>query len=50
MKSFSSYLILFFKVAKAQFTKKQDPMDCALFYLAMKKKNVICGLYRCVEL
>ncbi|XP_068740234.1 dmX-like protein 2 [Montipora capricornis] len=37
------------KTAKAQFSKKQDPIDCALFYLAMKKKNVICGLYRTVR-
>lgn len=39
---------LYFQTAKAQFSKNQDPIDCALFYLAMKKKNVICGLYRLV--
>ena len=44
-----TYTCLVSKVAKAQFTKKQDPLDCALFYLAMKKKNVICGLYRSVK-
>ncbi|KAJ7385422.1 hypothetical protein OS493_016506 [Desmophyllum pertusum] len=37
------------KTAKAQFSKKQEPIDCALFYLAMRKKNVICGLYRSVR-
>ncbi|EDO42278.1 predicted protein, partial [Nematostella vectensis] len=37
------------KVAKAQFSKNQDPLDCALFYLGMKKKNVVCGLYRTVR-
>lgn len=40
--------ILPLQTAKAQFSKKQEPIDCALFYLAMRKKNVICGLYRFV--
>ena len=40
--------ILLLQTAKAQFSKKQEPIDCALFYLAMRKKNVICGLYRFV--
>ncbi|KAK3098460.1 hypothetical protein FSP39_019692 [Pinctada imbricata] len=40
----------FEKVAKAAFQKKKDPMDAALFYLAMKKKNVLWGLYRSVEI
>ncbi|XP_064339465.1 dmX-like protein 1 isoform X5 [Camelus dromedarius] len=34
------------KVAKAAFYKKNDPLDAAIFYLAMKKKAVIWGLYR----
>lgn len=34
------------KVAKVQFQINQDPMDCALFYLAMKKKSLLCTLYR----
>ncbi|XP_075864419.1 dmX-like protein 1 isoform X2 [Microcebus murinus] len=34
------------KVAKAAFYRKNDPLDAALFYLAMKKKAVIWGLYR----
>ncbi|XP_058133514.1 dmX-like protein 1 isoform X2 [Dasypus novemcinctus] len=34
------------KVAKAAFFRKNDPLDAAIFYLAMKKKAVIWGLYR----
>ncbi|KAL0979806.1 hypothetical protein UPYG_G00189980 [Umbra pygmaea] len=34
------------KVAKASFQRQNDPMDAALFYLAMKKKAVVWGLYR----
>ncbi|KAM9695063.1 dmX-like protein 1 isoform 1-T1 [Trichechus inunguis] len=34
------------KVAKAAFYRKSDPLDAAIFYLAMKKKAVIWGLYR----
>ncbi|XP_062621591.1 dmX-like protein 2 [Saccostrea cucullata] len=37
------------KLAKAAFQKKKDPMDAALFYLAMKRKNVLWGLYRSVD-
>ncbi|XP_054842281.1 dmX-like protein 1 isoform X3 [Eublepharis macularius] len=34
------------KVAKAAFQRNNDPLDAAIFYLAMKKKTVIWGLYR----
>ncbi|NWU71084.1 DMXL1 protein, partial [Pterocles burchelli] len=34
------------KVAKAAFQRNSDPLDAAIFYLAMKKKAVIWGLYR----
>ncbi|KFQ41056.1 DmX-like 1, partial [Mesitornis unicolor] len=34
------------KVAKAAFQRNNDPLDAAVFYLAMKKKAVIWGLYR----
>ncbi|KAM4710002.1 dmX-like protein 1 isoform 2-T2 [Discoglossus pictus] len=34
------------KVAKAAFQKNNDPLDAAMFYLAMKKKAVVWGLYR----
>ncbi|KAG7489192.1 dmX 1 isoform X1 [Solea senegalensis] len=34
------------KVAKASFQRSNDPLDAAIFYLALKKKAVIWGLYR----
>uniref|UniRef100_A0A3B4BDC8 RAVE complex protein Rav1 C-terminal domain-containing protein n=1 Tax=Periophthalmus magnuspinnatus TaxID=409849 RepID=A0A3B4BDC8_9GOBI len=34
------------KVAKSTFQKNNDPLDAAIFYLAMKKKAVVWGLYR----
>ncbi|XP_015601429.1 dmX-like protein 2 isoform X2 [Cephus cinctus] len=34
------------KVAKAAFQDKQDPLDAAIYYLAMKKKNLVWGLFR----
>ncbi|XP_059420707.1 dmX-like protein 2 isoform X3 [Carassius carassius] len=34
------------KVAKAAFQRHNDPLDAALFYLAMKKKAVLWGLFR----
>ncbi|XP_071118494.1 dmX-like protein 2 isoform X1 [Haliotis cracherodii] len=37
------------KVAKAAFQAKKNPLDAALFFLAMKKKNVLWGLYRSVS-
>ncbi|KAJ7426748.1 DmX-like protein 1 [Willisornis vidua] len=37
------------KVAKAAFQRNNDPLDAAIFYLAMKKKTVIWGLYRLYE-
>uniref|UniRef100_A0A3B5LTZ7 Dmx like 1 n=1 Tax=Xiphophorus couchianus TaxID=32473 RepID=A0A3B5LTZ7_9TELE len=33
------------KVAKASFQRNNDPLDAAIFYLAMKKKAVVWGLY-----
>ena len=38
--------ILFDQVAKAAYQKNKDPLDAAIFYLAMKKKNVLWGLFR----
>lgn len=35
-----------FKVAKTQFNAKQDPMDCSLYYMAIRKKTVLRGLFR----
>nr|XP_042903510.1 dmX-like protein 2 [Parasteatoda tepidariorum] len=37
------------KVAKAAFQTKNDPMDAALYYLAMKKKTLLWGLFRSVQ-
>ncbi|XP_029426818.1 dmX-like protein 1 isoform X2 [Rhinatrema bivittatum] len=34
------------KVAKAAFQRNNDPLDAAIFYLAMRKKAVVWGLYR----
>ncbi|KAK9881027.1 hypothetical protein WA026_014369 [Henosepilachna vigintioctopunctata] len=33
-------------LAKASYMAKQDPMDAALYYLAMNKKSLLWGLYR----
>ncbi len=37
------------KLAKAAFQKNQDPLDAAVYYLAMKKKSLVWGLYRSVK-
>ena len=37
------------KVAKASFQASQDPLDAAIFYLAMKKKSLVWGLYRSIK-
>lgn len=34
------------KVARASLQKNNDPLDTAIFYLALKKKAVVWGLYR----
>lgn len=34
------------QLAKAAFKAKNDPLDASLYYLAMKKKNLVWGLYR----
>lgn len=34
------------KLAKSSYQAKQDPMDAALYYIAMKKKSLVWGLYR----
>ncbi|XP_072743219.1 dmX-like protein 2 isoform X7 [Anoplolepis gracilipes] len=34
------------KIAKAAFQFNQDPLDAAIYYLAMKKKNLVWGLFR----
>lgn len=34
------------KVAKTAYQENQDPLDAAIYYLAMKKKSVVWGLFR----
>ena len=34
------------RVAKGRFQKTQDPLKCALFYLALRRKNVLWGLFK----
>lgn len=34
------------KLAKAAYKAKQDPLDAALYYIAMKKKSLVWGLFR----
>lgn len=36
-------------VGKCAFQQKNDPLDAAVFYLAMKKKQLVWGLYRSVN-
>lgn len=36
------------KLAKAAFKVNNDPLDAALFYLAMKKKSLVWGLFRSI--
>lgn len=43
-------LFLFSQVARASLQRNNDPLDAALFYLAMKKKAVVWGLYRYLSL
>lgn len=34
------------RVARAAYQAQQNPMDAALYYLAMHKKSVLWGLFR----
>lgn len=34
------------KIAKAQFAEKKDPMDCSLFYIALKKTPALAALFK----
>ena len=44
------YFSSFSQVAKASFQRNNDPLDAAIYYLALKKKAVVWGLYRLAEL
>nr|CAB3238400.1 dmX-like protein 1 [Phallusia mammillata] len=37
------------QTARAAFLKNNEPLDAALFYLALNKKSVLCGLFRSVK-
>ena len=37
------------KLAKAAYQSQGDPLDAAIYYLAMKKKNLVWGLFRQVQ-
>uniref|UniRef100_A0A914ZRW3 RAVE complex protein Rav1 C-terminal domain-containing protein n=1 Tax=Parascaris univalens TaxID=6257 RepID=A0A914ZRW3_PARUN len=37
------------QLAKAAFQQNQDPLDASVYYLAMKKKNVLTHLFRTVK-
>jgi hypothetical protein len=37
------------RVAKSAFQAKNDPLDAAIFYLAMRKKGVLWGLFKTVK-
>ncbi|CAN8004947.1 unnamed protein product [Ixodes hexagonus] len=37
------------KLAKSSFQANSNPLDAALFYMALKKKNILAGLFRSVS-
>ena len=37
------------QLARAAFLKNNDPLDAGVFYMALNKKAVICGLYRTIK-
>ncbi|KAK8379722.1 hypothetical protein O3P69_019607 [Scylla paramamosain] len=39
----------FNKIAKAAFLTRKDPLDAAIYYLAMKKKSLVWGLFRSIN-
>uniref|UniRef100_A0AC35TZX5 WD_REPEATS_REGION domain-containing protein n=1 Tax=Rhabditophanes sp. KR3021 TaxID=114890 RepID=A0AC35TZX5_9BILA len=49
LKNLSSIKICIEKLAKNAFQKSQEPLDSALLYLALRKKNVLSHLFRSVR-
>ncbi|CAI2358263.1 unnamed protein product [Caenorhabditis sp. 36 PRJEB53466] len=49
LKNTSSLKICIEKLAKAAFQQNQDPMDASLFYLALRKKNVLTHLFKTIR-
>eukprot|EP01113_Clastostelium_recurvatum_P004100 TRINITY_DN1180_c1_g1_i5.p1 TRINITY_DN1180_c1_g1~~TRINITY_DN1180_c1_g1_i5.p1 ORF type:complete len:2044 (-),score=317.30 TRINITY_DN1180_c1_g1_i5:1-6111(-) len=41
--------VLVERIAKVQFLEKKDPADCALFYMALKKKGALVAMYKTVN-
>ncbi|XP_050731976.1 dmX-like protein 2 isoform X2 [Eriocheir sinensis] len=41
--------LCFNKIAKAAFLMRRDPLDAAIYYLAMKKKSLVWGLFRSID-
>lgn len=37
------------KIARNTFAKTKQPLDCALWYIAMRKKNALWGLFKSVQ-
>ena len=48
LKNTAALKICIEKLAKSAFQQKQDPMDASLFYLAMRKKNVLTHLFKVI--
>jgi hypothetical protein len=34
------------QIAKVHFLKSKDPVDCSLFYLALKRKAILISMYK----
>uniref|UniRef100_A0A0K0DNJ9 WD_REPEATS_REGION domain-containing protein n=1 Tax=Angiostrongylus cantonensis TaxID=6313 RepID=A0A0K0DNJ9_ANGCA len=49
LKNTASLKICVEKLAKAAFQQNQDPMDSSLFYLALKKKNLLTHLFKTIR-
>ncbi|VDK53132.1 unnamed protein product, partial [Cylicostephanus goldi] len=49
LKNTASLKICVEKLAKAAFQQNQDPMDSSLYYLALKKKNILTHLFKTVR-
>lgn len=48
MRSISTLRRLIEQTARAAFQKDSKPLDAALYYMALDKKNVLRGLFKCV--
>ncbi|VDM92434.1 unnamed protein product, partial [Litomosoides sigmodontis] len=49
LKNTSSLRSIIEKLAKAAFQKNQDPLDASLYYLLLKKKNLLTHLFKTVK-